>query len=382
MGSKPVGISGSRAATVLGLNEWQSELELWQRIMEEQYPGFNAEKGYTIPPDPDNASIRWGTAFEDAIVKLAEDKEGCEIFKREGLYYYHIGNPSYPNEACPDLISKVLPWGQYISCHIDGFYKNEFQKDIHGDYKTIHEGKTSSCYNWKDTYGEPGTDKVPAYIQCQVQHQLLCTGAEKCIVSVLVFPKRPDEWEDMGWNLKLKSRNWVYDKNGDKKEGYEEWWVCVNNTENIKTPAKYISPYFWADTLNWMGYFHQYPVQADEDLHKTMIGEYKKWWQKHIIEKQRPAPKTTDDIKRLFPEPVGTIVATEKIESLCSEYKQIGKEISKTGRLGKRREELKVTILDWMRQQDNALDDDSRDKTILRDRTGKKLVSWNGKAFR
>jgi len=360
MGSKPQGISGSRAATVLGLNKFQSELELWQRLMEEQYPGFNAEQGYTLPADPDNASLRWGTAFEDAIASLAEENQGSEVVKRESLFYFHTGLEE-AHEACPDLTSKVLPWGQYISCHIDGYYVGHRKGN-----KILHEGKHTSQFFFKDNWGLPGTDKVPAYIQCQVQHQLLCTGAESCIVSVLVFPKRPDEWEKEGWHFHYNLK---------KQNDYK-----LHNDDRILEDT--IPPIVWATVLDQMGYFHQYPIQADKALHKIMLEKYTAWWQEHIIGKTEPVPTNTDDIKRLFPEPIGTIVANEEIEYLCSEYKEIGKEISKTGRLGKRREDLKVRILDWMRKQDSAIDEDSREKTILRDRAGKRLVSWNGKAFR
>lgn len=365
MGSKPIGISGSRAATILGLNDWQSEFELWQRIMEEREPGFNSLQSFVMPKPQDNASIRWGTAFEDSIVKLAEEKAGWEIINREMLYYYHAeGTGQGPKEACPDMYTKVLPWGDYISCHIDGYY-HDSQSTIPF---TLHEGKTSSYWNWKDTYGEPGTDKVPAYVQCQVQHQLLCTGFEECIVSVLVFPKRQDEWEDMGWHFhyNLKKHNEYRLHNDDIKKNFLE---CID-------------PLTWSTVLDQMGYFHQYHIQANKDLQTLMINKYIKWWKKHIINKEQPVPRNTDDIKRLFPEPVGTIVATEEIESLCAEYKQIGQEISKTGRLGKRREDLKVKILDWMRKQDSIIDEDSREKTILRDQSGEKLVSWNGRKFR
>lgn len=360
MGSKPIGISGSRAATVLGLNDWQSELELWQRLIEEREPGFNAGLGYTLPEDPDNASIRWGTAFEDSIVKLAEEKAGAEIFNRERLFQ-----------------SVDFTWGlsnireyKYLSCHIDGCYKIEEKS---GYINTLHEGKTTSEFQFKNEWGTPGTDRVPAYVQCQVQHQLLCTGAKKCIVSVLVFPKRPDEWEAMG--RKVERSSYVEDAN----------CFVINfeiDGDGYKIVEKNDYPRRWATALDQMGYFHQYEISADPELHKTMLKEYKAWWQRHIIEKQEPDPDRTDDIKRLFPEPVGTIVATEEIERLCGEYKDIGKEISKTGRLGKRRESIKVKILNWIRQQDSVIDDDSREKTIVRDRTGKKLVSWNGKAFR
>jgi len=357
MGSKPTGISGSRAATILGLNSFQSKYELWQLLMEEQYPGFNSLQGYVMPENPDNASIRWGTAFEDSVVKLAEDKAEMRIINREKFVTRHRFKRKSLNRVGSN--GDVLVYGDFITCHIDGIYQEK------SNIIRLHEGKTTSYWQYHDTWGEPGTDKVPAYVQCQVQHQLLCIGAEKCIVSVLVFPKRPDEWENEGREIvKLIKGDYEIQKHDPTLE------------------PTYIKPTEWASVLAQMGYFHQYPITANKDLHKEMVDVYKEWWQKHIIEKQEPTPEEVDDMKRCFPSPVGNIIASEEIERLCAEYKDIGKEISGTGRLGKMRKEVKVKILDWMRKQDSVIDSDSREKTVLYDRAGKRLISWNGKAFR
>ena len=49
MGSNPRGISGSRAASILGLSEWATVFQTWQEIKEEQVPGFNSLAGYVMP---------------------------------------------------------------------------------------------------------------------------------------------------------------------------------------------------------------------------------------------------------------------------------------------------------------------------------------------
>jgi hypothetical protein len=75
-------------------------------------------------------------------------------------------------------------------------------------------------------------------------------------------------------------------------------------------------------------------------------------------------------------EPVGTIVCTPEIENLISEYKQIGSEISSTGTLAKRREQLKTQILNYSRTAGFVEDDESRDRWIIRSQDGKKLASY------
>ena len=47
--------------------------------MEQEKPGFAKLRGYLLPEPPDNAAIRWGLAFESAIIKLAEMKRSDNI---------------------------------------------------------------------------------------------------------------------------------------------------------------------------------------------------------------------------------------------------------------------------------------------------------------
>ena len=60
MGSLPIGISGSRAAAIIGLSQYDTPLSIWQTIMESRNPGFNAERGYEFIPFQGNAaSVVW-----------------------------------------------------------------------------------------------------------------------------------------------------------------------------------------------------------------------------------------------------------------------------------------------------------------------------------
>jgi len=340
LGSTPSGISGSRAAAVLGLSEWSTPFDVWQKIMEEREPGFNAKRGYTLPEFKEGAPLRWGLAFEDAIVRLSENAEGTEIIDRERLF--------------------SVPGLDYITCHIDGAYN-----DISGNYLKLHEAKTTSSFIYRKKWGEPGTDKIPRNYQLQVQHQMMCTGADETIVSVLVFPKMVDDWEKEGWEVFIDP----YDTNGNG-----EWIIKRENEAHI--------PDYWAAVLSQMGYFFQYPVKRNQELIDLMLKKYISFWNYHVLTREPPEPVNYDDIKRLTPEPVGTIIANEQLERWAREYKEIGEELGSNGSLKKRREQLKVMILDWMRKQDATLDDESRDKTILMDSRGHKLVSYNGKTFR
>jgi predicted phage-related endonuclease len=335
MGSQPKGISASRAAAVLGLSEWQTPLEVFQRIMEEREPGWNAAHGYAAPEEPESAAMRWGTAFEGAVIELAEVARGMKIIHREQEYARGI---------------KKGKGEKYLTCHIDGRYDNNS-----GNYHScdLHEGKTTSAFSFREKWGAPGTDHVPQEYYCQTQHQMICTGAEKVIVSALVFPEAPEAWEKMGW----------YAGHDGKK------WLLQNDGMEIGA-----EPESWAHTLAEMGFFHQYTVQARPSLQAEMIERYRSFWENHVVPGIPPEPENYDDVKRLFPEPKKTLIVSDAVERMLSEYAQINKEAKEQE---KRREEIKVKVLAWAREQtDGVIDDESTEALILRDGKGDKVGSF------
>jgi len=342
VGSQPRGISGSRAAAILGLGEYegQTAFTAWQLIMEERRPGFNASRGYILPPPVDNPAVRWGSAFEDAIVDLASEAQGKTVGRREEFFCVQ----------------------DFVTCHIDGWY------DL---TNALHEGKTTNLWSFRELWGAPGTDRVPQTYQVQTQHQMLCTGASECIVSVLVFPRRTDEWEaegiltvgpDGGWKLTFA--------NPVKAFG--------------SLVLSEVPPQAWARVMAEMGLFHQYPVPASPSLQAMLIDGYRHFWDHYVLPEREPEIDCYADLRRAFPAPVGTLVVTEQEESWLAEYRMIGEEISPSGRLGRRREELKTLVLKSARSRAGSAipDEESGDKLIFRDGTGHKVGSFDGKTFR
>ena len=197
---------------------------------------------------------------------------------------------------------------------------------------------------------------------------MICTGAEKVILSVLVFPRRVEEWEEMGWMPTQETYN-------------KKYYFLKNNKE-----YQIIDPKYWAVYLDQMGYFHQYIITPHPELQQKMIQKYTEFWNENVLKEIPPEPQDYADIKALCPIASGTLVANENIERLASEYKNITEEIGNSGELAKRKNQLKIEILNYMIKQDDRvekiIDDDSVDKFILRDRQGKKLFQYNGKVFR
>jgi hypothetical protein len=335
MGSKPKGISASRGAAVLGLSEYQTPLDVFQQIMEEREPGWNKAHGYMMPPEPDNAAIRWGTAFESAVIGLAGRAAGKRIVNREG--FYAVDSDGGTPAICFDKDTHI------ITCHIDGWYNcpvNEYPP-------VLHEGKTTSAFTFREKWGTPGTDHIPEGYQVQVQHQMLCTGAEEAIVSVLVFPETPDAWEKMGMSV-IRQKNGAWDLG----RGGRAWSVSEI-----------------ADILGFLGYFHQYPCKARPEAQRLMAGKYRAFWEEHVLTGIPPEPRTYDDVIRLFPAPKATVVIPDYIKNKIAEYKQINEE---TAWAKKQKERIKLIVTKYAATHGGVLDDESQEAAILRDEAGKK----------
>jgi predicted phage-related endonuclease len=348
MGSKPVGISASRGAAVLGLSQFSTRVDVWAQIMEDRQPGFCAAHGITPPEPVSNAAVRWGTAFESSVIQLSEIARGMKIGDRE-LACAVVSGLDFGRDA--PATNDDPP----ITCHLDGLYSDG----------VIHEGKTTSAFAYRDAWGEPGTDRIPRNYTIQTQHQLLAAKAERTVVSVLVFPTRADEWEEMG--LRVTRHPPV----GDGESGIANGFDYITDASG----KLHGFPSAWATTLAQMGYFHQYPVAADPALQSMMLDAYRDFWTRYVLTETPPPAETYSDILLLMPEPRGTVVATEDQERWASDYNQIGKEAAQSK---KQQDKLKALLLGAIeRGAEHPIDNDSVEAIVLRDRTGKKIASYS-----
>jgi hypothetical protein len=211
-------------------------------------------------------------------------------------------------------------------------------------------------------WGEPGTDKIPRPYQIQVQHQMLCTGAEQCILSALIFPEMPDAWEKMGWTVAL--------------DGIENRYRLIFDPMGKRI---FSTPERWASVLSEMGYFHQYPVSANAIAQKALAEKYREFWENHVLTGKPPEPRNFDDIKRLFPEPKTTVIVPEYIERKLAEYKLI---VEETAQAKKQKERIKTIAAKYAATHGGTPDDESTDAVIFRSASGKKLGQWSKKMFR
>lgn len=308
--SIPNNISGSRASAVLGLSKYQTQIEVWLQLLGKE---FCIENKYEYPEFDGNTATRFGSAFESAIIKVTEKVKNISIIDREK--YFEEG---------------------YITCHCDGL------SIIDGENILI-ENKTTSNDSFYSEWGEEGTDRIPLSYQVQVQHNLYLTGLNKCLLGLLVFPKRQSEFEKLGIGID-------------------------NNFDMIDT-------YKWTEVLYEMGFLKFYTVEKNEKLQSLMLEKYEQFWNVNIIGKVIPEIQTLDDIKKIYTEPKGTVVADEEIERISTERKLIQKEISE---MKKNVDKLKLLEQSYMYQHaGEIIDDETREKTVLLDRSGKKLASYS-----
>lgn len=339
------GISATRASAILGMNKWKTPLLAWQEIMEKLKPGFNAERGFILPPREDKAVFRWGNAFESAVIELSEQTQDSKIGYQEHLCRDH-GNPE-------------------SFCYIDGMYQTTG--------RTMHEGKTTFERAFYKSWGEPGTDRVPNHVAIQAQHNMMCsdvyTVADECIVSVLVFPFSVDDldYENGG--------GWEIMNDGN------DYWI-ESYPRGAISGSTIIHPIDWARPLAQQGYFHQYPIQSKPDTHKLLREMYVDFWNKYVLTETPPEIDDYEDIRRIFPAPKGTLVVSGDMASKFREYADIGSELGAGGYLKKKQVQLKEEILKFSLDKTTVADDESQEKIIFMDESGNSIGSFNGKTFR
>ena len=174
------GIGSSDAATAVGLNPYQSSLELWM---------IKTGRDQDLPkPDPDDMSspMYWGNVLEPIVAEHYSRKTGNKV-RRVNAVLQH-----------PD------PDKRWMLANLD-------YTVVGNDDVQILECKTAGEFGarlWQDG--------VPEYYQCQVQHQLAVTGKQTADVSVLrcgqdmqVFRIDRDE-EVISRLIELERQFWHY----------------------------------------------------------------------------------------------------------------------------------------------------------------------------
>jgi len=141
------GIGGSDAATVLGISPFKTAYELYlDKLGEapEEDPNFLRESRY------------WGSVLEQPVSDRYAEETGYKIQKANNM-----------------IRSKEHP---FMLANID-------RKVVGEEMRIGFEAKTAAR---ADGWGESGSNEIPAYIMCQVQHYLAVTGYDVWDLAVLI----------------------------------------------------------------------------------------------------------------------------------------------------------------------------------------------------
>lgn len=142
------GIGSSDASAAIGLNPYQSQLELWMH---------KTGKSHQLPaidPQDDTSPMFWGTLLEPIVAAHYTKRTGRKV-RRVNSVLQHPEHPWMLANVDREVMGS--PEVQLLECKTAG---------IHG------------ARLWKDG--------VPEYVQLQVMHQLAVTGHKAADVAVLI----------------------------------------------------------------------------------------------------------------------------------------------------------------------------------------------------
>lgn len=140
LAQRQLGLGGSDAGTIMGVNKWKSKFQLYLEKTGEYHEEIN------------NDYVYFGNLLEDVVAKEFERRSGKKVRRRNQML--------------------VHPEHDFMLANLDRVVVGE---------KALLECKTTSEYNLAEWEG----DEVPASYLCQIQHYLAVTGYETAYVAVL-----------------------------------------------------------------------------------------------------------------------------------------------------------------------------------------------------
>ena len=148
------GIGASEAAAAVGLNPYQSPLELW---MIKTGRDTNFPK---VDPNDESSPMYWGNVLESIVAQHYSSRTGNKVRRVNAVLQHPDADKAWMLANLDYAVSgsnKV----QVLECKTAGEWGAKL---------------------WKDG--------VPEYVQCQVQHQLSVTGKQAADVAVLICGQR------------------------------------------------------------------------------------------------------------------------------------------------------------------------------------------------
>lgn len=137
-------ITGSKIGTILGLNPWQSPIEVWKRMQSEPDYGGEAED-----------RLRIGQILEEPIIDYYQERinPDAQVVRNDALV-----RPDDPELAT------------WAAATPDGFFGDREEHPVQFAPRGVLEIKTASVYS------DLTEDNVPPLYWVQVQWEMLCAG--------------------------------------------------------------------------------------------------------------------------------------------------------------------------------------------------------------
>lgn len=215
-------VGGSDAGTILGLNPYQTAVDLYM------------EKRGLTDPQPESLPMRHGTVLEEFVAMLYLESKSNGFTLAEPPIWHHSDH-------------------EWMVAHLD--------RIVMDNKKTICglECKTANPFMIKD-WGPEGSDEIPAMYVAQVQHYMAVTGLSYFELAVLIgsaeFRKyridRSDEFIEKMIPLEEEFINGVI---ADNLSGRSENGPDIDNTKSSEKLLALINP---ADADNP-------PIEIDRD---------------------------------------------------------------------------------------------------------------------
>ncbi len=139
-----MGVGGSDASVLLGINQWKSELELWLE-----------KTGQSENQENDTEPMQWGRIMEAVIRNHFQEVTGKKVVEVKAI----MQHTEYP----------------FMLTNIDGLTEDDQGNPAVLEIKTASEYKRSQ---WEED--------IPSYYMVQIQHYLCVTGLAKAYVAVLI----------------------------------------------------------------------------------------------------------------------------------------------------------------------------------------------------
>lgn len=240
-----LGIGGSDASVVCGINRYKSPVELW------------LDKTGQLPPQEAGEAAYWGTQLEPFV--------RAEFTKRTGIWVEHRSELLQSEEHA------------FMLANLDGIC------EVPGVGTCIFEAKTASAYKageWEDA--------IPDEYMCQIQHYMAVTGYVGTYIAVLIggntfkwrFVERDEELISMLIELESDFWNHVQDGTPPPLDGSDASTKFLSERFPISKPMSQIAlPDTAADLLaQYDAACEQLEVvteqkQRAENLLKEMMGD-------------------------------------------------------------------------------------------------------------